>query len=317
MLQTGIVFKSTGSWYLVRNPEGQFVRCRLKGKVRLSGSRSTNPVAVGDWVDFEMEPNADTGVIATIHERRNHIVRKSVNLSRHAQVIAANLDLSLLVVTIQDPPTSFGFIDRFLVTCEAYAIPSIIVFNKTDLYGSEAAQEALRVYTEIYTNIGYRCLFVSAQTGTGLDELKAAIQNKTVLISGHSGVGKSTLVNLICPEEAQRTQEISEYHSKGQHTTTFAEMFEMPQGGLLIDTPGIKGFGLVDMEEAEIDNYFPEIFERKSDCKFHNCKHLNEPGCAVHAAYENGAIAFSRFNSYLNILNGIDDDTNYRKDVYA
>lgn len=317
MLQTGIVFKSTGSWYLVRNTSGQFVRCRLKGKVRLSGSRATNPVAVGDTVSFHMEPNADTGVIAAIHERRNHIVRKSVNLSRHAQIIAANIDLSLLVVTIAQPPTSFGFIDRFLVTCEAYGIPSILLFNKIDLYQTAEEQALLKKYTEVYEAIGYPCMFVSAQSGAGMPELQAAIQNKTVLFSGHSGVGKSTLVNLICPDEAQRTQEISGFHSKGQHTTTFAEMFEMPNGGLLIDTPGIKGFGLVDMSEAEIDNYFPELFRIKSGCKFHNCKHLNEPGCAVVRAFSEGAVSFSRFNSYLNIINGIDDDSNYRKDQYA
>jgi ribosome biogenesis GTPase len=317
MLQTGIVFKSTGSWYLVRNNAGQMVRCRLKGKVRLSGSRATNPVAVGDVVDFEMEPQTDTGVIATIQERRNHIVRKSVNLSRHAQVIAANLDLSVLVVTIQNPPTSFGFIDRFLVTCEAYAVPSLILFNKIDLCKSPEAQEVLETYQGIYSEAGYPCLMVSAQTGEGMPELLTAIQNKTVLISGHSGVGKSTLVNLVCPAETQRTQQISDFHNKGQHTTTFAEMFEMPHGGLLIDTPGIKGFGLVDMEEEEIDNYFPEIFKIKQDCKFHNCKHLNEPGCAVQRAVENGTVAVSRFTSYVNILTGLDDDSHYRKDIYA
>jgi ribosome biogenesis GTPase len=317
MQERGLVTKSTGSWYEVRGETGAQVACRMKGKIRLSGSRSTNPVAVGDWVLFEMEPGENKGVISKILDRKNHLVRKSVNLSRHAQIIAANLELSLLVVTVVDPPTTFGFIDRFLVTCEAYDIPSLIVFNKADLCTDGKPALLLENYMQIYTQAGYTCLAVSAEAGTGIPELGSLLQNKTTLLSGHSGVGKSTLLNALIPQAGQRTQSVSDFHKKGQHTTTFGEMFTMPDGGNLIDTPGIKGFGLVDMNQAEIDNYFPEIFAHKDGCRFHNCMHLNEPGCAVQKAVAAGEVPQTRFQSYLNIIQGIDDDTHYRKDAYA
>jgi ribosome biogenesis GTPase len=318
MAQQGLVTKSTGSWYSVMGADGQVIPCRMKGKIRLSGSRNTNPVAVGDIVLYEPEPGSNTGIISGIDERKNHLIRKSVNLSRHAQVIAANLDLSILVVTVVDPPTTLGFIDRFLVTCEAYSIPSVLVFNKVDLCTSEKTQALLQHYAQIYQNAGYACLSVSATTAAGLEPLKKLLSGKTTLLSGHSGVGKSTLLNALIPEATQRTAAVSDYHRKGQHTTTFAEMFPLPdQSGYIIDTPGIKGFGLVDMEEAEVDDYFPELFAVKGDCRFHNCKHLNEPGCAVKTAVEAGKIAPSRYQNYLNIIQGIDDDTHYRKDQYA
>ncbi|MCH8555226.1 MAG: ribosome small subunit-dependent GTPase A [Schleiferiaceae bacterium] len=317
MIETGRVYKSTGSWYWVKDAKGDFLTCRMKGKVRLSGSKSTNPVAVGDLVSFELEPGTENGIITAIQERKNHLVRKSVNLSKQTHVIAANLDQSILVITLVDPPTSFGFVDRFLATSEAYNVPTILVYNKMDLYQSDKDWMRLAEFMDTYASAGYQQLQVSAQDGVGMEELRALLTDKVTLFSGHSGVGKSTLINTIQPGMGLRTKEISGYHKKGQHTTTFAEMFDLVSGGQIIDTPGIKGFGLVDMDKEEIASYFPEIFKISSQCKFNNCLHLNEPGCAVKAAFESGDISPNRFISYTNILQGLEDDDTYRKPIYG
>jgi len=317
----GTVYRSTGSNYLVKRidpsasqKENEFVDLVLTGRLRTSGSKSTNPVAVGDVVEFETEGEA-AGGITNIKDRRNHIVRRSVNLSKRTQVIAANMDQALLVVTIAKPRTSTGFIDRFLVTAEAYSIPTIIVFNKLDLYG-EKEMELLNEIQGIYEQVGYQCVTISAEKGTGLEELKSLLIDKTTLISGHSGVGKSTMINAIQPGMELSTKEVSSFHEKGQHTTTFAEMFDLDIGGRIIDTPGIKGFGLVDMEPEVVADQFPEIFELKSQCKFNNCLHVNEPGCKIRDAVEQGKIAESRFKNYLGLIRG-EDESPYRQDVYA
>ncbi len=301
----GIVTKSTGSWYQVQTPEGRKLDCRIKGKFRIKGITTTNPIAVGDVVDFEMEPEQETGVITKLHERKNYIIRKSINLSKQGQVIAANLDQAFLVVTLASPRTSLGFIDRFLVTAEAYHIPAILVFNKLDLFSDEGL-EVLAAYREIYENLGYQCMQVSALKGAGVDELVAGLKDKVSLFSGHSGVGKSTLINAILPELQLRTTQVSEWHDKGMHTTTFAEMFDLPSGGSIIDTPGIRELGVVDIEQAELGGMFPEIREYREGCRFKNCRHINEPGCAVLEAVENEEIAISRYDSYLSIYHGND-----------
>lgn len=306
----GVVMKSTGSWYEVLADDGNHYNCRIKGKFRTKDIKTTNPVAVGDVVDIHLEAEGEgfTGVIVHLHERRNYIIRKSVNLSKQAQIIAANLDQAFLVVTLASPFTSLGFIDRFLVTAEAYDIPSALLFNKLDLFSDEGL-DILRDYEAIYRNIGYPCYEVSALEGTNLDLVRELLRDKTTLISGHSGVGKSTLINALHPEAHLRTAAVSEWSDKGKHTTTFAEMIRLPFGGQLIDTPGIRELGIIDIGQQELGHFFPEMRARMNECKFNNCRHLNEPGCAVREAVGNGDIAPSRYESYLSIYHGNDTRT--------
>ena len=312
---TGLVYKSTGSWYTVKSQQGDSIECRMKGKFRIKGIKSTNPIAVGDVVDYELEETSDTvtGTIHNIHERKNYIVRKSVNLSHQMHIIASNIDCVFLLVTINNPPTTFNFIDRFLVTAEAYGIETILVFNKIDTLNDAVLDEQLYMQ-HVYQEIGYRCLRVSAVEKTGIDTLKEIMTGKVSMFSGHSGVGKSTLVNALEPSLDLRTKTISEASKQGQHTTTFAEMYDLSFNAKIIDTPGIKGFGVVDMEPAEISGYFPEFFKLKGQCKFNNCQHKEEPHCAIKKALENDEIAWSRYNSYLKILEG--DDEHYRIENY-
>lgn len=311
----GIVYKSTGSWYTVKSDTGDFYDCRIKGKFRIKGIKSTNPIAVGDRVHFEVETIGDDtiGIIDKIADRKNYIIRKSVNLSKQTHIIAANLDQVFLLVTLNNPTTYPVFIDRFLVTAEAYDIPAILLFNKVDSYTPEELDE-IKYLAALYRKIGYTCLGISALTGKNIDTVKEMMQGKTSMFSGHSGVGKSTLVNSIAPDLDIKTSEISEQHLQGQHTTTFAEMFDLDFGARIIDTPGIKGFGIVDMEKEEIGGYFPEFFELKQDCKFHNCIHIEEPKCAIKEALETGDIAWSRYQSYLQMVKG--EDENYRVDIH-
>lgn len=310
---TGIVYKSTGSWYTVKTNLGAVYQCRIKGKFRLKGIKSTNPIAVGDVVDFELETHNDTttGVINSIHERTNYIVRKSVNLSKQTHVIAANIDQVFLLITIDNPPTFTSFIDRFLVTAEAYSIKTILLFNKIDTYNDTTLDE-VRYLAHIYRKIGYECIGISAETGKNVDKVKSLMVDKVSMFAGHSGVGKSTLVNAIEPDLDLKTKAISAQHSQGQHTTTFAEMFDLSFGAKIIDTPGIKGFGVVDMDREEVGDYFPEFFKLKQDCKFNNCLHKEEPKCAVKEALDNDEVSFSRYRSYLQILEG--EDEHYRTD---
>ncbi len=300
---TGLIIKSTGSWYQVLNEAGKRVDCRIQGKFRMKGIKTTNPIAVGDRVNFELEPDQETGIITELFERKNYIIRKSVNLSKQAQIIAANLDQAFLIVTLASPRTSLGFIDRFLVTAEAYKIPARIIFNKLDLF-SEEGLEILAEYEKIYTDLGYPCYQVSALDGTNIEQVKSLLKDQVSLFTGHSGVGKSTLINAILPEAAVKTGEISDWSDKGQHTTTFAEMHALPFGGFLIDTPGIRELGVFDIEPQDLGRLFPEFRARMSDCRFHNCRHINEPGCAVLEALETGEIEPSRYDSYLSIYHG-------------
>lgn len=308
----GIVTKSTGSWYSVRTNENDVYQCRIPGKFRIKGIKSTNPIAVGDEVVFELEPNKDTGVVKDIKERRNFIVRKSVNLSKQTHIIASNIDIAFLVVTINNPETTTSFIDRFLATAEAYSIKAVLLFNKIDTHDEET-EELRQIYKFIYSDIGYECIEISAKKGINIDAVKEMMKDKVSLFSGHSGVGKSTLINTIEPSLNLKTKKISEQHQQGQHTTTFAEMFSLSFGGYIIDTPGIRGFGVVDFNKNEVTDYFPEFFKLKSECKFNNCLHVNEPKCAVKAALENGEISETRYESYLQLL---EDDETYRQDVF-
>ncbi|MBI9040123.1 ribosome small subunit-dependent GTPase A [Lutibacter sp.] len=310
----GIVTKSTGSWYTVYTKTGEKMECRLKGKFRMKGIKSTNPVTVGDRVRFELEDSKITGVINEIFERKNYIIRKSVNLSKQTHIIASNIDIAFLLVTIDSPPTFAGFIDRFLATAEAYNIPAVLLFNKLDSYDDDQLDK-LATFDAIYTEIGYKCIAISATKKIGIDEVKELMQGKTTMFSGHSGVGKSTLVNAVEPSLNLKTAEISKQHKQGQHTTTFAEMFELSFGGFIIDTPGIKGFGVVDFQPEQITDYFPEFFKLKSKCKFNNCLHINEPKCAIKDAVESGDIAASRYNSYVQMVEG--DEEHYRTDIYS
>lgn len=297
----GTVIKSTGSWYQVMDKSGNIFNSRIKGKFRMSGIKTTNPLAVGDTVDFELE-EGDTGVIKEIKERKNYIIRKSINLSKQAHIIAANIDQAFLVVTIANPRTSTGFIDRFLVTAEAYQIPVILVFNKSDLL-DEGQKELQGGMIMIYEEIGYKCIAVSAKENENIDKIKVLMKNNTSLLSGHSGVGKSTLINTIEAGLELKTAEISSVHRKGMHTTTFAEMFPLKTGGFIIDTPGIKELGLVDIKKEEVSRYFPEMRERMDECQFNNCLHVNEPKCAIKEAVRRGEIFETRYESYLSILN--------------
>jgi len=295
---TGIIYKSTGSWYTVKTEAGEVYDCRIKGKFRLKGIKSTNPIAVGDKVDFDLDTESDkvTGVINAIHDRTNYIVRKSVNLSKQTHIIASNIDQVFLLITINNPPTFTTFIDRFLVTAEAYSIKTILLFNKIDTYDEETLLE-VKYLAHVYRSIGYECIGISAKTGKNVEKVKDLMKGKVSMFAGHSGVGKSTLVNLDL-----QTKAISEQHMQGQHTTTFAEMFDLSFDAKIIDTPGIKGFGVVDMDKDEIGDYFPELFALKQDCKFNNCLHIQEPQCAVKAALDNDEIFFSRYKSYMQIV---------------
>ena len=307
----GMVVKSTGSWYSVRTSDGEYLDCRIRGKFRIQGLKSTNPIAVGDIVLLSKE--GDDYLIYEILERKNYIVRKSVNLSKQVHIIASNIDQAFLIVTLASPSTSVGFIDRFLVTAEAYQIPTILVFNKVDLY-DEFDREYHDEIVEMYSTAGYECIETSALEELNITALTAKMKDKVTLLSGHSGVGKSTLVNVIDSELDLAIQQVSDAHQKGMHTTTFAEMYALDFGGFIIDTPGIKGFGLVDVEESELADYFPEMRSIKGSCKFHNCKHVNEPKCAVKDAVENNAIHPVRYDSYLAILE--DDGNQYREFKY-
>jgi len=308
-LKKGIVIKSTGSWYTVKTEEGDLIESRIKGNLRLKGIRSTNPIAVGDYVELteskedSNEEGQTVGFISKIIPRTNYIIRKSPNLSKESHIIAANIDQAFLIVTIQFPVTTTTFIDRFLVSAEAYRIPCHLIFNKTDLYNDEQT-EVMNSWIEIYENIGYRCLKLSAKNNTGFEELKSMMANKTNVFSGHSGVGKSTIINILHPAGKLKTGEISEAHSSGKHTTTNSEMYEFEFGGYIIDTPGIKGFGVLEMEKEEISHYFPEIFKLLDGCQYYNCTHTHEPNCIVKKSVEEGKIAMSRYNSYLGLLDG-------------
>lgn len=315
----GTVYKSTGSWYTVKSEEGVFYNCRIKGKFRIEGIKSTNPVAVGDIVLFSIETKGDEtiGIIYEIEERRNYIIRKSVNLSKQTHIIAANVDIAFLLVTLNNPPTFTTFIDRFLVTAEAYHVKAVILFNKIDTYNEEELLE-IKYLAALYRAIGYTCIGISAATGKNLDQVKELMQNKTTLFSGHSGVGKSTLVNALEPGIDIKTAIISQQHLQGQHTTTFAEMHDLSFNARIIDTPGIKGFGVVEIEKEELGNYFPEFFALKSKCKFHNCLHLQEPNCAIKEALEKDTLSWSRYKSYVQILEGEEDSDGFRgrKDIF-
>ncbi len=308
----GLVVKNTGSWYTVKTDSGQLIDCKLKGNFRLKGIRSTSPVAVGDYV--QIVTNAEgTAMITAIDDRKNYIIRKSPNLSKQSQIIAANLDQAFLLVTIKYPETSTIFIDRFLAGAEAYRIPVVLVFNKTDLLNEEE-RHYQQMMMNLYETIGYHCVEISAETGQGMEVIDALLAQKVTLLSGNSGVGKSTLINVLIPHAEQRTAEISDAHGTGIHTTTFSEMIALPHGGYVIDTPGIKGFGTFDIEPEELTSYFKEIFAFSKDCKFNNCTHTHEPGCAVRTAVENHYISESRYQSYLSMLD--DKDENKYREPY-
>jgi len=311
----GIVYKSTGSWYLVKAESGEFYKCRIKGKFRMKDIKSTNPIAVGDKVVFDLETKNDTvtGVIKEITERDNFIVRKSVNLSKQTHIIASNIDLVFLLITIDNPPTFTTFIDRFLVSTKAYSIETVLIFNKIDAYEIEQRAEILYL-KDIYEPIGYKCVEVSATQNLNVDVIKEMMTGKKSMFVGHSGVGKSTLVNAIEPTLNLKTKEISNQHKQGQHTTTFAEMFDLSFDAQIIDTPGIKGFGVVDIDKEELGDYFPEFFALKGKCKFHNCIHVKEPNCAVKEALEKEEVSWSRYKSYLQIIDG--EDENYRTESW-
>ena len=297
---TGLVIKNTGSWYTVKTDSNQLVECKIKGNFRLKGIRSTNPVAVGDRVSIT--PNQEgTAFITSIEDRKNYIIRKSPNLSKQSHIIAANVDQAFLVVTINRPVTSTTFIDRFLASAEAYRVPVVLLFNKTDALEDEE-REYQQMIIDLYETVGYQCLAISAANGSGMDKVRELLAGKTTVLSGNSGVGKSTLINSLLPDVQLKTAEISDAHNAGTHTTTFSEMLELPEGGYIIDTPGIKGFGTFDIEPEELTSYFKEIFHFSKDCRFNNCTHTHEPGCAVLKAVEEHYIAQSRYLSYLNML---------------
>ncbi|MGB8194741.1 MAG: ribosome small subunit-dependent GTPase A [Chitinophagaceae bacterium] len=305
----GIVYKSTGSWYSVKDAEGNVFNARIKGIFKIDDITSTNPVAVGDEVEIEMEAHeGNTAIITEMHDRRNYINRQSPRGKHQHHIVAANLDQSLLVATLKEPRTSQGFIDRFLVACEAYHIPAIILFNKADLYRKKEMQR-FEDWKEMYESIGYRVLLCSTRDNTGLEQVKALLRDKITLLSGHSGVGKSSFINYLLPELNLKTQHVSGWSGKGIHTTTFAEMFDLPFGGQVIDTPGMREFGLVDISKQELSHYFPEMRALLQDCQFNNCLHLEEPGCAIKKALEEGRIPAERYFSYCNIFDTIEEKT--------
>ena len=308
-MDKGIVIKSTGSRYRVLPDDGSIIECSIRGKMRINAVRTTNPVAVGDYVLFEKDIKTGTGVITEILDRKNYILRKSSNLSKQSQILATNIDQVILMITIILPETQPEFIDRFLITAEAYRIPAIIMLNKTDLYG-DVENEKRSVYEEIYRNIGYKVLSVSVEKDKDLESVKELLKDKVTLVSGNSGVGKTSLLNRLNPSLQLKTGEISEYHKQGRHITTFPEMHPMPFGGYVIDTPGIRGFGVVNMEKNELYHFFPEIFQAAGNCRFYNCLHLDEPGCAVRKAVEEGSISIMRYKSYLGIIDT--DESKYR-----
>lgn len=308
----GLVIKNTGSWYTVKTNNGDFINCKIKGNFRLKGIRSTNPIAVGDNVDIVLNQEG-TAFITHICERRNYIIRKSQNLSKQSHIIAANVDQALLIVTVNYPQTSTIFIDRFLATAEAYSVPVVLVFNKNDILTDEE-RHYQEMMVKLYSNIGYTCLIISATTGQGIEELTPLLQGKITLLSGNSGVGKSTLINRILPDANLRTSAISDAHNTGMHTTTFSEMIEMPNNGYLIDTPGIKGFGTFDIEPEELTSYFRDIFHFSKNCRFNNCTHTHEPGCAILEAVKEHYISESRYQSYLSMLT--DKDENKYREAY-
>ena len=304
----GVVYKSTGSWYLVKDEAGNVWNARMKGVFKLDGITSTNPIAVGDIVDFETENATENSVmIEKIHDRRNYINRQSPRIKSQQHIVAANVDQSLLIATIKEPRTSQGFIDRFLVACEMYHVPATIVFNKMDLH-KDKENEKFEHLRNVYESIGYKVMGISLRQNADLDEMRQLLKDKTTLISGHSGVGKSTFINALLPHLQIRTQDVSGWSGKGQHTTTFAEMYDLPFGGKIIDTPGMKEFGLVGVEKSELSGYFPEMRKRLQDCQFNNCQHINEPGCAVKQAVIDGGIDEDRYVSYYNILESLGPD---------
>jgi ribosome biogenesis GTPase len=300
------VYKSTGSWYVTKTEEGQFVNSRIKGVFKIDGITSTNPVAVGDHVELEAENDADaTAMITKILPRKNYITRQSPSHKMQHHIVAANIDQSIMFATLREPRTSQGFINRFLVTCEAYHVPAIIIFNKTDLYRKKE-REKEKELTEVYTSIGYKVFPISVEKGEGLDEVKSQLEDKITLMSGHSGVGKSSFINKVFPSFRLKTSEISGWSGKGMHTTTFAEMFDLPTGGAVIDTPGMREFGIVDISKQELSHYFPEMRALINECHFNDCLHVNEPGCAIKKAVEDGRINVERYVSYYNILASMD-----------
>ena len=301
------IYKSTGSWYSVKLENGQFSQARIKGVIKLDAITSTNPIAVGDWVDCAMEEDAEQAVmIHTIAVRDNYVARQSPHNKRQQHIIASNMDQSILLATLKSPKTSQGFIDRFLVSCEAFHIPAIIVFNKADIYGPEELERYAELKS-MYEAVGYQVFLISIEQKMGLEQLDALLKNKTTLVSGHSGVGKSSLINYLFPDLELTTQEVSGWSGKGMHTTTFAQMYDYPGGGAVIDTPGMRELGLVNLEKEELAQYFPEMRARMQGCQFNNCQHINEPGCAVKAAVEKGLISEARFFSYVDLWHGIEE----------
>jgi len=305
----GLVYKSTGSWYSIKEKDGTIWQARIKGKMRIDKDiSSTNPIAVGDNVVFEADDESiNTGIISKVSDRRNYIIRVSPHNKHHKHIIASNLDVALVVATIASPRTSMGFIDRFLITAEAYHVPAVIVFNKIDVLTKDKYKDLLEEYTEVYRGAGYKVYHIVALQPETVAPLIADLKDKTTLFSGHSGVGKSTLINQLIPDIGLRTHEVSEWSGKGQHTTTFAEMFDLPGGGRIIDTPGVKEFGLIDLKKEELSHYFPEMRRVMNDCKFNNCLHINEPGCAVKDALNEGMISVDRYASYMTIMDTIDE----------
>jgi ribosome biogenesis GTPase / thiamine phosphate phosphatase len=308
-LEKGIILKSTGSRYRILSENGNIIECVIKGKLRVKELRTTNPIAVGDNILFEKEKNSNSGIITEVLDRKNYILRKSSNLSRQSQIIAANIDQVFLMITITSPETPIEFIDRFLITAEAYRVPAKIIINKTDLYNDEEISKMENLIS-VYSQVGYECITISLTDKVNIGILQQLMKNRTSLVSGNSGVGKTTLLNLLNPSLKLKTEEISDYHKQGKHITTFPEMHQMPFGGFVIDTPGIRGFGIVDMEKNEIYHFFPEMFKKSKECRFYNCLHLEEPGCAVRVAVEKGIINASRYRSYVNILE--DENSKYR-----
>ncbi len=314
-MMKGLVIKNTGSWYVVRTGDGEQVNCKIKGNLRLRGFRCTNPVAVGDVVRLEPKPDG-TAMITSIDERRNYIIRRASNLSKEFQIIASNLDQAVLVVSLANPVTNTTFIDRFLATAMAYRVPSLLVVNKVDLLTDDDDRMLLDAVRRLYESIGYTVLATSTVTGEGVDALRLSLQGKMSLFSGNSGVGKSSLINCLVPGAGLRVGDVSAVHHTGMHTTTFSEMLDLAGGGAIIDTPGVKGFGTIDFERAEVAHYFPEIFEVGKECRFNNCTHTHEPGCAVLRAVEQSRISQSRYASYLSIITD-DPSEKYRKGDYG